>query len=103
MNGKITHSFMIRSSRPPIVEVDGQACAFYVRFKSGVKVARTIARRVTGMHLAVDVDDRGEVIGVEVVGCRELVIRSVLQKADVRAPNVDFSKARIVQSEMAAA
>ena len=80
---------------PPSVEVDTEAAAVYVRFKRA-KVARTIARPAANMHLAVDIDKNGEVIGVEAVGIREVQIGRILKMAAVSAPNVDFAEARYI-------
>ena len=89
----------VRSPRPPTVEVDSEAGAFYVRFKRA-KVAQTLVRSTKHVHIAVDLDERGEVVGVESVGCREMSIAQILKKADVETRGVDFSRARIVPADL---
>jgi len=99
------HSFFVRSTRPPTVEFDSQTPAVYVRFKKA-SVAKTVPLPCEAMHLAIDLDSRGEVIGLEVVGMDEFSMRSIqliLKKASVGTPNMDFSRARFVPAKLVAA
>ncbi|MDZ4403632.1 DUF2283 domain-containing protein [Prosthecobacter sp.] len=92
---KENHTFFVQSKTAPTVEIDFDSHAAYVRFKSG-KVAKTIAKQTAGgMHLAIDFDSRGEVIGIESIGFNEFNLSKVVAAAKVDAPNVDFSKAKI--------
>jgi uncharacterized protein YuzE len=94
------HRFAVRTSTPPTIEVDTEAEAIYVRFKKG-KVAKTVPRESEEMHIAVDLDSKGEVIGIEAVGMSEFTLRTILEKALVDAPeDVDYSKARYVPSSL---
>ena|ERR1700733_6440704 len=100
-----TQSFLVRSATPPIVEVDSQAPAVYVRFKRA-PVAKTVPLQCEPVHVAVDLDNKDEVIGIEVVGMSEFSIRTIeliLKQVSVEAPNVDFSRAQYVPAGMAAA
>ena len=90
-----TQKFIIKSARPPVVEFDSEAMAVYVRYKSG-KVARTVEREARSMHLAIDLDAKGDVIGIEGIGMTELVIEQLLQAARVETPRIDYSGARFV-------
>ena len=90
-----TQKFIIKSARPPVVEFDPEALAVYVRYKAG-KVARTVERPSASMHLAIDLDAKGEVLGIEGIGMTELVIEQLLQAARVETPQVDYSAARFV-------
>jgi uncharacterized protein YuzE len=102
MSSKISHTIRVNSATAPTVEVDTEAAAVYVRFKR-TKVVRTLARNVPHMHVAVDLDRNGEVVGVEAVGVREVQIARILKMAAVQAPNVDFANARYVPAELVAA
>ena len=82
--------------------MDTEAAAVYVRFKR-TKVVRTLARNVPRLHVAVDLDRNGEVVGVEAVGAREVQISRILRMAAVQAPNIDFANARYVPAELVAA
>ena len=93
-----TQKFIVKSARPPVVEFDPEAMAAYVRYKSG-KVARTIERPSTSMHLAIDLDAKGEVLGIEAIGMEELVIEQLLQAAKVETPHVDYSAARFIPTK----
>ncbi|HXP60099.1 MAG TPA: DUF2283 domain-containing protein [Dongiaceae bacterium] len=86
-------TFIVRTSQPPVVEIDPEAGAVYVRFKRG-RIARTVARPARSMHLAVDLDSQGEVIGIEAVGIDEFRLTQLLRMADVQAPHVDLAEAR---------
>jgi uncharacterized protein YuzE len=99
------HSFLVRSTTPPIVEVDSQAPAVYVRFKRA-SVAKTVPLPCEAMHVAVDLDHKGEVIGIEVVGMTEFsvhTIQLILKRVSVEVPNMDFSRARYVPAGLVAA
>ena len=92
---KEAQKFIVKTSRPPVVEFDAEAMAVYVRFRSG-KVARTVERESHSMHLAIDLDARGEVLGIEGIGMTELVIEHLLQAARVETPHIDYSAARFM-------
>jgi uncharacterized protein YuzE len=91
------HRFLVRTSSPPTIEVDTQAEAIYIRFKK-TTVAKTISRPCQTVHLAVDLDSEGEVIGIEAVGIKQFSMQGILKKASVDAPNLDYSRARYVPS-----
>ena len=86
-------TFVVHTSQPPVVELDADAGAVYVRFKRA-RVARTVARPARSMHLAVDLDAKNEVIGIEAIGFDEFRLSRLLRMADVEAPQVDLSEAR---------
>ena len=96
------HSLIVNSSAPPEIQVDTQAASVYIRFKKAV-VARTVPLKFEHMHMAIDLDINGGVIGIESVGITEFSIEVLLKRADVKAPNIDFSRARYVPAEFAAA
>src|SRR5438034_1451795 len=87
----VKHMLFVRSSRPPIVEIDSESGGVYVRF-SDKAVAKTIERQSDGPVITVDVDRQGEVIGIE--GLWEFSLSQILRQANVRADRVDLSKAR---------
>ena len=91
----VTQKFVIKSAKPPVVEFDPEAMAVYVRYKEG-KVARTLERPSALMHLAIDLDAKGEVLGIEGIGMTSLVIEQLLQAARVETPKIDYSAARFV-------
>jgi uncharacterized protein YuzE len=96
------HHFTISGGPPPVVEVDSRAGAVYVRFKTS-QVAKTVPQECEAMNIAVDLDAKGEVVGIEAVGITQFTLKLLLQKASVKAPQLDYSRARYVPSELVAA
>jgi uncharacterized protein YuzE len=85
----------VKSSATPVVEFDYSVRAWYIRF-SKKKVAKTISDDKPGVVVAIDFDDRNEVVGVELLGVKEFTISMLLKIANVRAPNVNFENTRFV-------
>ena len=98
-NRKVSHSIVVNSATAPSIEVDTEAAAVYVGFKRA-KVARTIPLEVPGMHIAVDLDRNGEVVGVEALGVREAQVGRILKLAAIKAPNIDFAQARYLPAKL---
>lgn len=80
-----TKRLKIKTAQVPVVEIDPQAGAVYIRFNRH-KVARTDVRQ-EWPHIAVDFSKSNEVIGIEAIGMDEFTITTILKKADI-----DFSK-----------
>lgn len=91
-------AILVQSRTAPIVEIDTAAGAVYVRFKRvGAKVVRTEHVNAPGTAIVtIDYDKSDEVIGVELIGVKEFGIVKLLEKAQVRAPNLDINRARYV-------
>jgi uncharacterized protein YuzE len=64
------HILIVTGNAPPTIEVDREAAAVYVRFKKA-PVARTVTRPCPSMNIAIDLDAKGAVIGIEAVGLTE--------------------------------
>ena len=90
---KEDHRLFVQSPKPPTVEIDPECGAIYVRFRDR-KVAETFERGSSDMIVTIDVDKSGEVVGIEAVGFGEFTLSGLLKAANVRAENVDFSKAK---------
>jgi len=86
---------IVKSSTPPVVEFDGSIRAWYVRF-SKRKVARTLSEDKPGVVVTIDLDDRNEVVGVELIGVKEFTIGMLQKFAKIQAPNIDFERTRFV-------
>ena len=93
------HMLHVTSKNPPVLEVDTEAQAVYVRFNNN-KVAKTIERPANSMHLAVDIDSRGNVIGIEAIGLTEFRLKTILAKAKVETPPLDFAQTRYISVGM---
>ena len=84
---------MVHTIQAPVVELDADVGVVYIRFQRA-KRARTVIRPARSMHLAVDLDSRNEVIGIEAIGFDEFRLARLLRMADVEAPQVDLAEAR---------
>ena len=99
---KERHTFHIANSPAPTIEVDSEAAAVYVRFRR-TKIAKTISRPAKHMHLAVDLDSNGEVVGLEAVGIKEFSMQLLFKAANIDTSGFDFSKLRYIPTELVAA
>lgn len=91
------HAFRVNGAAPPVVELDPAADAIYVRF-SRRAVARTVDQQAARMVVTVDLDARGEVVGIEAIGSTRFTLRGLLDAAGVRAPKVDLGEAEFVMA-----
>jgi len=101
---KIGNPNVLKAVHPPIVELDSEARAAYVRF-SRKKVARTQPIMTNGCIVTVDFDARGDVVGIELVGVEEFGIASLLKKTGLqrRIPKQLMENARYVPASLIAA
>ena len=98
------HSIVLKTKNPPIVELDSEAQAAYVRF-SRRKVARTQPVTTDRCIVTVDFDMQGAVVGIELVGVKEFGIRPLLSRAGLqnRLPKRLMENARYVPAKLLAA
>jgi uncharacterized protein YuzE len=87
----------IQSSTPPVIELDPSVSAWYIRF-SRAKVVKTLSEDKPGPVVTIDLDARGKVVGVEIIGVREFSLKMLIKLARIEAPNVDFQRARFVSA-----
>ena len=85
--------FVARLSTAPQVEIDRECAGVYVRLKRGGKAARTVVQN-EWPHVAVDLDARGEVLGVEALGVKEFTIAPLLRMAGVAVAPAALGRAR---------
>lgn len=90
-----TYRFAVKTTRAPVVEIDSAAQAVYVRFKN-TKVARTLDRGAASMHVAIDLDAKNEVIGVEAIGMSQFNIEFVLKQARVEVSPAMLGRVRYI-------
>lgn len=84
---------------PVAVEIDPTSCSAYIRFKSA-KVAKTLADSRVGGMAAVDLDSRGEVIGIELVHVKEFSICCIRAQLPANFREVNMDKARFVVPDL---
>lgn len=93
---------MVRTTTPPTVEVVSSVGAVYVRFKRA-KVAKTIPQDAKACSISIDLDSKGGVIGIEVIGFSTFNLATIFKMARVKVPETDFSRANYVPADLAAA
>ena len=87
---------------PISVEIDPACHSAYVRFKQA-RVEKTISDERTGGLSTIDLDSKGEVIGVELVHVKEFSISCIRHHLPERFKRVDLDKARFVVPNLACA
>ncbi len=98
--GRSLKGFLVASTRPPIVEIDTEATATYVRFGRG-KVAHTEPYGGAESLVMVDYDKRGRVLGIEFIGRKELNIAELLRDMPLSLPKSTLARARYVAADLA--
>lgn len=93
---KSKHLYVVKSTQPPTVEVDTEAGAAYIRFAIG-KVARTVVQDQDGILVTFDLDERGEVLGAELVGVEEFTLESLVRNMP-RVQHIPTKNARYVNA-----
>jgi uncharacterized protein YuzE len=69
-NGTDLHGFIIPITEPPVVEINTEATAAYIRLRE-TKVVRTAPFASEVGFVMLDFDADGNVVGVEVIGQQE--------------------------------
>ena|SRR5438067_3592471 len=87
----------VESSAVPTVEIDTAVRAAYIRF-SNEKVAKTISDNRPGVVVAIDLNAKGKVIGIELIGVSDFSIETLLKLARAKAPRSDLSQTRYVKA-----
>lgn len=82
-------------NRPPTIEFDQSVMAWYIRFRNA-KVSKTVSEDAPGCVYAVDLDERGQVIGFELLGIPQFTIEMVRKFALVDTSHVDFDRAKFM-------
>ena len=97
--GRSLEGFLVPSTRPPIVEIDTEATATYVRFGRG-KIAHTEPYGGTGSLVMVDYDKRGRVLGIEFIGRKKFNVAELLGDIPVSLPKSSLDRARYVAADL---
>jgi uncharacterized protein YuzE len=77
------------------VEVDHACHSVYIRFKH-TKVHKTLSDNRRNCVLAIDLDSKGQIVGIELIGIRNLTIAQIRQKLPERLKAIDFERAQWV-------
>jgi uncharacterized protein YuzE len=98
--GKSDHKdFVIPITEPPVVEIDTEATAAYIRLRDG-KVARTQPYDSKKGLVTLDFDASGNVLGIEVVGQQEFSIRELIKQIPVEASDAVLNQTRYVAADL---
>lgn len=91
-------AFVVHATRTPVVEVDTEATAAYVRF-SRAKVARTMPFGEHSLAM-VDLDQKGQIIGIEFIGQKDFSIRELLRNAPIEVSDETLNRTRYVSADL---
>ncbi len=78
----------VESTSDPVVELDTSAGAAYIRF-SRQKISRTEVINVDHCLVTMDIDAKGGVIGIEMVGVAEFGIEKLIKKAGINGVSAE--------------
>ena len=91
--------FVVASTKPPVVEIDTEATAAYVRFGRG-KVVRTEPFGGTDCLVMVDYDRQNRILGIEVIGPKEFGITYLLRHVPLKIGNSSLNRTRYVSADL---
>lgn len=94
--------FVIPISEPPVVEIDTEATAVYIRLRTSA-VAHTEPFGCQTGFVMLDFDASGHVVGIEVVGQQEFSIRELIKHVPVEASEAVLNQTRYVAADLQAA
>ena len=90
---------MIEVTNPPVVELDSEAHAAYVRF-SRKKVVTTKSLTMEECIITLDLDADQNPVGVELIGVDEFGIFPLLKMAGLKLPDGMADRARYVPANL---
>ena len=99
---KAITGFVIQITEPPVVEIDTEATAAYIRLRK-TKTVRTEPYGSEQGLVMIDFDADGEVVGIEVVGQHEFGIRELIKHVPVEASDATLHRTRYVAADLQAA
>ena len=94
--------FVIPITQPPVVEVDTEATAAYIRLGEA-KVAHTEPYGSEKGMVMLDFDAGGNVVGIEVIGQQEFSIRELIKRVPVETSDAVLNQTRYVSADLAPA
>ena len=100
--GPDLHGFVIPITAPPVVEIDTEATAAYIRLREA-KIARTEPFASERGLVMLDFDATGAVVGIEVVGQQEFSIRELIKLVPVKTSDDVLNQTRYVAADLEAA
>ncbi len=80
---------------PTVIEIDPTCHAVYLRFRK-TKIHRTISDSKRGSVMAIDLDVKGRVIGIELVGIANFSVNSIRRRLPERFKDLDLDGAEFM-------
>ena len=97
--GTDLRGFVISITEPPVVEIDTEATAAYIRLREA-KVIRTEPFGSEDGFVMLDFDADGNVVGIEVVGQHEFSIRELIKNVPVQASEAVLNRTRYISADL---
>lgn len=97
-----TDGFLIEITTPPVVEIDTEATAAYIRLRD-TRVESTEPYSTEKGFVMIDFDSDGNVVGIEVVGQQEFSIRELIKQVRVEASEEILNQTRYISANLQAA
>src|SRR6266849_6695206 len=94
--------FVIPITEPPVVEIDTEATAAYIRLRD-TKVVATKPFGSEKSLVMLDFDADENVVGIEVIGQHEFSIRELIKEVPIEASDAVLNKTRYVAADLAPA
>jgi len=94
--------FDFQAKGSPVVEMDTEAGAAYVRFNRN-PVAKTVVVEDEGFIITTDCDADGDVIGVEIIGVDEFTIDRLAELGHFEVPDSVAKRTKYVSATATAA
>src|SRR5678816_3415002 len=94
--------FIIPITEPPVVEIDTEATAVYIRLREA-EVVRTEPFGSESGLVMLDFDAHGNVVGIEIVGRQEFSIRELIKLVPVEATESVLNQTRYIAADLEAA
>jgi len=91
--------FVIPVTKPPIVEIDTEATAAYIRLRD----TKVVATKPFGSEkdlVMLDFDAGQNVVGIEVVGQQEFSIRELIKQVPMEASDAVLNQTRYVAADL---
>ena len=99
MKNKISGLIHVEAKISPVVELDSEAHAAYVRVSRN-KVVRTELVDDRSCIVTIDRDRRGDAVGIEFVGVDQFGIRALLRKGKITLPKKAIDRASYVPADL---
>jgi hypothetical protein len=80
---------------PMVIEIDPSCHAVYVRFRK-TRVHRTVSDSKRGSIMAIDLDVKGRVVGIELVGIANFSVNAIRRRLPERFKDLDLDRAEFM-------